>query len=115
MKNSKWGLFISLIVSVCFILVGVKVFIQGNYLFAIVWILISGTSFVNCIKGLFNHNSYSNIDQTFVNHEMEDVYGHRTQASYAKQRLMELEDLYRSGLLTKEEYDTKRKDIIDTL
>ena len=44
-----------------------------------------------------------------------DIYGHRTAASYEKQRLRKLDDLYRSNLISQAEYEEKRNEIIKNL
>lgn len=47
--------------------------------------------------------------------EAHDEFGQRTAASYEKEQLRKLEDLYRSNLISKEEYEEKRKEIIKNL
>lgn len=108
-----------LLVESLFVYQGIKIFLQGQYFFAIVWIILCGMPLLNSLKALFAYIKDGVItrridrETCFQAKDEFDVYGHRTQASYEKQRLRKVEELYRDGLLSKAEYEEKRKDIID--
>lgn len=118
-RNSYWSQIVTLIVNLVFVYFGIQILLEGNYAFALMWLLITGTSAVNqlrlFISSIRNGIVDARVNDTIGDIDEVDVYGHRTSASYEKERLRKVEELYRDGLLTKEEYETKRAEIIDNL
>ena len=70
-------------------------------------------SSIQTCRSLFKRRKKDGFEFTNQTSFDEDIYGHRTQASYEKERLKKVEDLYQSGLISKTEYEEKRKEIID--
>lgn len=118
-RNGYWTQILGLIVSLVFLYFGIQIALDGNYAFALIWILLTGTTAVQQLRtfiaSLKNGVADARIHDIVGDEDEVDVYGHRTSASYEKQRLRKIEELYRDGLLTREEYEKKRAEIIDTL
>lgn len=112
-KAGIWQRVLALIVALFFVAEGISMLRQGIAPFAIVWLLITGTFLVRSIQGLVSiiHSKKQVSDDMEENLESS----HQECLSMEKQRLMKLEDLYRSGLITKAEYEEKRKEIIGEL
>lgn len=108
MKNNRFSMYVSIIVTILFLTIGIRVFLHGSYLFAVIWILITASIL------------YQNILMIRKNRQRDDscFYEQNQQSSSSsieKERLQKLEDLYRSGLISREEYDKKREDIINSI
>lgn len=118
-RDSYWAQIVSLIVSLVFVYFGIQILLDGNYAFALIWLLLTGTTAVNQLRSFIssirNGVVHARVEDAIGDVDEVDVYGHRTAASYEKERLRKVEELYRDGLLTKEEYENKRAEIIDNL
>lgn len=104
-KPGKTQSMIGAIAGGIFVIIGLFVVVPTFGPFGIVW-----TLFAVLIFGQHVFNATS--DKGIHTHEFiveEDG------ASSAKSRMEELESLYNSGLITRDEYEEKRKDILDNL
>lgn len=106
-KPSKSQSILSLIVGAVFVLIGITFVIPSAGLFGIFWTLIAVI-----ITGMSAVNLFSKKGISTAHIEINDDVN---TPSDSKQRLQEVENLYREGLITKDEYDTKRKNILDEL
>lgn len=86
---------------------------QGIAPFVIIWLLITGTFLVRSIQGLVSIIRSKKQVSDDMEENLESP--HQERLSMEKQRLMKLEDLYHSGLISKAEYEEKRKEIIGEL
>ena len=112
-----------LIVSVFFVIIGVTFVIPNAGLFGVVWTLVA-VCFV--VMGVFNlvrknglahrvgYDVDTDVEQSIVG-LMEDVAESSGPAASVQERLEQLNALYEQQLITKEEYDAKRKDILSDL
>lgn len=102
MKKINWLAFPSLLVSVYFVYLGIQNF-TGNPIFFTVWLILTGftlyRSFMFLIGNPVNQKPPVNYEQP----------------SDSAMRLQELENLYHQGLITREEFENKRQEILDEL
>lgn len=112
-KAGIWQRVLALIVALFFVAEGISMLRQGIAPFAIVWLLITGTFLVRSIQGLVSIIRSKKQVSDDIEENLES--SHQERLSMEKQRLLKLEDLYRSGLITKAEYEEKRKEIIGEL
>lgn len=112
-KAGIWQRVLALIVSLFFVAEGISMLKQGIAPFAIIWLLITGTFLVRSIQGLVSIIRSKKQVSDDMEENLESPYHERL--SMEKQRLMKLEDLYHSGLISRAEYEEKRKEIIEEL
>ena len=116
-----------LIVSVFFLIIGVTTLIPAAGLFGVVWTLMA-VCFV--VIGIFNlvrknglvhrvgYDIESGVEQETIVGLMEDVdrlMEEEPPARSAEERLTELRSIYDRRLITREEYDAKRQEILEEL
>lgn len=116
-NNMLFARFVSLIVAVFFIYQGILVFLQGDVIFAIVWLLICSTILISSVKSLYQGIKTIRFHRRS---EGEEAFSDSQESSWnvsfqEKSRLVKLEDLYRNHLITREEYEEKRKEILKRL
>lgn len=105
---------IMVIVAIFFVVNGIPVLLDGQYFFALVWFLLTGLFLVQAIRQLFSTLQQCHKERAdFEEDDVIDESGHME--SDIKKRLLKLDDLYRSQLITKEEYEQKRKEILQKL
>lgn len=113
-----------LIVSIFFVILGVTVVIPAAGLFGVVWTLVAVCFAVMGIYNLVRKNGLAHrvgydvetdLDRSIVG-VMEDVIEESdTPAASVQERLTELRSLYEQRLITQEEYDAKRQEILKEL
>ena len=113
-----------LIVSIFFVIIGVTFVIPNAGLFGVVWTLIAVCFVVIGIYSMVRKNGLAHrvgydvetdLDQSIVG-VMEDVVESSDQpAASVEDRLTRLRSLYEQRLITQEEYDAKRQEILDQL
>lgn len=113
-KAGIWQRVLALIVSLFFVAEGISMLRQGIAPFAIIWLLITGTFLVRSIQELVSIIRSKKQISDDMEENLESSH-HQERLSMEKQRLMKLEDLYHSGLISKAEYEEKRKEIIEEL
>jgi hypothetical protein len=99
-KQSEIGFF----AGIAFVILGVVVAIPTFGLFGIIW---------TCLAGFICYSYYKNAytDEGMPAYEIsidEDV-------SQIEERLKKLDHLYNNGLITRDEYDEKRKEILNQI
>ena len=119
-KPGKGQSTIGVIAGILFCIIGVVIAIPTFGLFGVIW-----TLFALGITILNGMNAFS--DKGFATHEIEiedRIEEQKTSVSYLEQsprkgsvqeRLKLIEDLYAEGRITKEEFDQKRKKILDEI
>ena len=110
-SQSKFAFF----VGIGFCLIGVFVVIPIFKLFGVVWTLIAGWITYTAWQGGFTDN---NVSTRVI--EIEDTNdtvfnGHQTSFYSVEERLKSLQNLYEQRLITKEEYDQKKQEILKKL
>jgi len=114
-KPGKGQSAVGFFVGIVFCLVGLFVAIPTFGLFGIFWtalaVVITFMNWKNAFteKGITTHEIIIDDPANTVNNENVEI------KSDAKSRLEEIRQLYESGFLTKEEYEEKRKNIIDSI
>ena len=115
-----------LIVSIFFVIIGVTVVIPGAGLFGVVWTLVAVCFVVVGIfemvrkNGLVHRVGYDvepGLDESIVG-IMEDVVdgeGGHSPVGTTEARLLELKSLYERDLITYDEYEAKRQEILKEL
>ena len=128
--QSKFGF----IVGIIFCLIGLCVVVPTFGLFGILWTAVAGyITYVNYRNGFTDKQIDSHVieidengeDMTVTTHagfgsHSYEVMGKKKEAEVPKhesavERLKELNNLYMQALITKEEYDQKKKEILDEL
>ena len=117
-----------LIVSVFFVIIGVTELIPHAGLFGVVWTLMVGSFVVIGVFNLVRKNGISHrvgydvendLDESIVGLMDDVVEGENVENSTptgtTESRLLELQSLYDRQLITYEEYEAKRKDILSDL
>lgn len=100
---------IGMIVGIVFVLIGLCFVIPQMGLFGILWTLIAvAITVINAI------NVFSEKGVATSRIEV-DEWKRETSSSSVEERLKKAEDLYQKGMITKEEYDQKRKDILNDI
>lgn len=102
-KPGKTQSMFGAIVGLVFVLIGLIVVIPTFGPFGIFWTLVA---IAICGMNLYNATS----DKGLATHEIVVEDG-----KDAKSRMEEVENLYNAGLITREEYEKKRQEILDTL
>lgn len=118
-----------LVVSLFFVVIGITELIPAAGLFGVVWTFMAGCFVILAIfqmvrkNGVVHRVGYdveNDLDKSIVG-LMEDVaeseIGENSPASTGttEARLLELQSLYDRDLITREEYEAKRKDILNDL
>lgn len=112
-----------LIVSIFFVILGVTVVIPAAGLFGIVWTLVAVCFVVIAITQMVRKNGLAHrvgydvetdLDRSIVG-AMEEIVQEDSSSDSAQERLTQLRELYDQRLITKEEYDAKRQEIIKEL
>ncbi|MEA4921370.1 MAG: SHOCT domain-containing protein [Clostridiaceae bacterium] len=116
-RPSKPRMMISLFFGIIMCLVGIFVAIPSFGTFGILWtMLAAGITIANAIP-LFSHkNDYYN--EVTIEDDVTNIPEDPDPVSYdsdTEQRLARLLELYNKGLITSEEYDQKRRDILDEI
>lgn len=114
-----------LIVSIAFVVIGVTVVIPGAGLFGVVWTLVAASFVVIAVVSMVRKNGMAHRVAYDVEQDMgENIVGIMEDAppSYeagakgsAEDRLLELRNLYDRHLITDEEYEAKRQEILKEL
>lgn len=113
-KPSKGQSLMGFVVGIIFCLIGFFIVIPTFGLFGLFWaaiaVAITAISGINAFseKGVATHEIYINdIDDedSFINYSKSDT----------EKRLEELKSLYDKGIITSEEYQEKRRKIIDNI
>lgn len=112
-----------LIVSIFFVILGVTVVIPAAGLFGIVWTLVAVCFVVIAITQMVRKNGLAHrvgydvetdLDRSIVG-AMEEIVQEDSSSDSAQERLTQLRELYDQRLITREEYDAKRQEIIKEL
>lgn len=126
--QSKFGF----VVGIIFCLIGLFLVIPSAGLFGILWTAAAGyITYVNYRNGFTDRQIDSHVieidengeDVTITKHtgfgshtySMEDSVRSAGDAESAEERLIKLKDLYEKSLITYEEYEQKKKEILDEL
>ena len=123
-QPSKPAMILSLCVGIIFVLVGIFIAIPTFGLFGIFWTLVAVFITVGNVAPMFGKEGHT--CQIIIEDEYEDLTddpdlldpntsASAPYASDAEQRLQELQNLYTKGLITRDEYDTKRAEILKEL
>ena len=105
-RQGKFVGILNLVVGCCFVLLGIFVVIPSAGAFGVFW-----TAAAIAITG---YNTYRAFSKRYMGPEI-CVEMDGTPAGDVKSRLQQLEDLYNSALISYDEYERKRKDILDSL
>lgn len=112
-----------LIVSISFVILGVTVVIPAAGLFGIVWTLVAVCFVVIAITQMVRKNGLAHrvgydvetdLDRSIVG-AMEEIVERESSSDSTQERLIQLKELYDQRLITREEYDAKRQEIIKEL
>lgn len=123
-QPSKPAMILSLCVGIVFVLVGIFIAIPTFGLFGIFWTFVAVFITIGNVAPLFGKEGHTR--QIIIEDEYEDLTDDldlrephppaaAPYASDAEQRLQELQNLYNKGLITRDEYDEKRAEIIAKL
>ena len=116
-----------LIVSLGFVVIGITVVIPGAGLFGVLWTLVAASFAVIAIVNMVRKNGMAHRVAYDVEQDMaESIVGMMEDAPEAvdhgyapvgttEERLLELKSLYDRDLITYDEYEAKRKDILQDL
>ena len=114
-----------LIVSIAFVVIGVTVVIPGAGGFGVLWTLVAASFVVVAVVNMVRKNGMAHRVAYDVEQDMgENIVGMMEDAppSYeagakgsAEERLLELRNLYDLRLITDEEYEAKRQEILKEL
>ena len=113
-----------LIVSIFFVIIGITVIIPAAGLFGIMWTLVAACFVVIAVVQMVRKNGpahrvgydvETDLDRSIVG-AMEDIVEEAESPSEsAQERLTQLRELYEQRLITREEYDAKRQEILKEL
>lgn len=113
-----------LIVSIFFVIIGITVLIPSAGLFGIMWTLVAACFVVIAVVQMVRKNGpahrvgydvETDLDRSIVG-AMEDIVEEAESPSEsAQERLTQLRELYEQRLITREEYDAKRQEILKEL
>ena len=106
-KSSKFTFF----VGIGFCLIGVFMAIPMAGLFGVLWTAIA-------VYITYYHFKNGFTDEGIPTHEIivnDDTIEQKVSTNNIEERLKKLEDLYQQRLITREEYDEKRKELIDQI
>ena len=110
-QPSKGQSKITFFIGIIFCIIGIFVVIPSTGLFGIVW---TGMAVV------ITYTNYRNgfTDEPIPTQEIivdDSTFTHVSESNDIENRLRKLESLYQQGLITRDEYDDKRKELIDKL
>lgn len=108
-RFSIWSYIVSILVGLFFVANGITTMLAGQYIFSIIWLILTGTFLFRSIQGLVQELHKRKQTNEF---ESSSYTSAQAPTFVEKQRLEKLEQLYQSGLISKEEYEEKRKSII---
>ncbi len=125
-QPSKPAMILSLFVGIIFVLVGIFIAIPTFGLFGIFWTFIAVFITLSNAAPLFGKEGHTRqiIIEDDEDTDSSDPFDPLRQVQYptstpyvsdAEQRLQELQNLYNKGLITRDEYDAKRAEIIEKL
>lgn len=106
-RTSKVGGIVALIFGLAFVLVGIFVLIPGSGWFGILWTVLAAVITVA--------NVYTAFGGKYGRAQIEIEDSDAPRESDAQARLEELRTLYDRRLITEEEYEKKRAEIIEQL
>lgn len=111
-KPGKTQSMLGFIVGILFVILGITIVIPMFGLFGILWTVMAGF-------GVFFHYKNAFTAKGMATHEIVVEEDSETSAEPSQEniedKLIKLESLYHQGLITQEEYDSKRKEILDRL
>ena len=106
-KPGKTQSKIGFVAGLLFLVIGVAVAIPTFGLFGVVWTVFAGLIAFSHFKNAFTDEGMATheiiIDGTAEEDGGEDI----------EQKLRKLDSLYQQGLITRDEYDSKRKEFLD--
>ncbi|MFR5632338.1 MAG: SHOCT domain-containing protein [Monoglobales bacterium] len=111
-KPGKTQSALGFIVGILFIILGITVAIPMFGIFGIFWTAIAGFITFSHYKNAFTEKGMATHE--IVIEEDSEISAEPSRESI-EDRLLKLESLYHQGLITQEEYDSKRKEILDKL
>lgn len=112
---SKPQMILSLVVGVIFCFIGIFICIPTFGLFGIFWTLVAvGITVANAIP-LFTEKRGYTAEMTIEDEGYDQGPACGPPPSNAEQRLAELQSLYSKGLISRDEYDQKRAEILDEI
>lgn len=112
-----------LIISIFFVIIGITMVIPMAGLFGIVWTLVAVCFVVIAITQMVRKNGLAHrvgydvetdLDRSIVG-VMEEIVEEDSSSDSAQERLTQLKELYDQRLITREEYDAKRQEILKEL
>lgn len=112
-----------LIISIFFVIIGITMVIPMAGLFGIVWTLVAVCFVVIAITQMVRKNGLAHrvgydvetdLDRSIVG-AMEEIVEEDSSSDSAQVRLTQLKELYDQRLITREEYDAKRQEILKEL
>jgi len=107
-SQSKFGF----IIGILFCLIGLVVVIPTFGPFGIIWTAVAGyITYVNYRNGFTDKQ----IDSHVIEIDDSDSHSANVEKESVEERLKKLTDLYMQSLITREEYEQKRKEILDEL
>lgn len=106
-RPNKLASVIAIGMGAIFVIVGVTVAIPATGLFGIIWTLFALLITVSNIYGMISHKGYGSIEMEEDGCPDEEPYG-----LDFEQKLIKLQRLYDQRLITREEYDQKRAEIM---
>lgn len=111
-RPSKGASLLGFAVGIIFVFIGATLVIPTFGLFGIFWTIIAIA--ITCINGInaFSEKGISDREM-IIDDTLDKVAG--DYKSNAEQRLLELQDLYDKQLISKEEFEKKREDIVDSI
>lgn len=110
-KPGKAQSIMGLIAGIAFVFVGLFVVIPDGGWFGYLWTFMALS--ITVMNGINVFSSKGIATSRIEVDELSD--GYHQQTSTTEQRLKEAENLYQKGLINKEEYEQKRKDILNNL
>lgn len=105
-KPGKTQSKIGFVAGILFVLIGLVVVIPTFGLFGVVW-----TAFAGIIA--FSHYKNGFTDEGMATHEIIFDGTADDEEEDIEQKLRKLDSLYQQGLITRDEYDSKRKEFLD--
>ena len=110
-RPSKAAGIVGVVVGSIFVLIGLFTFISTGGFFGILWTLVAAA--------ITAGNAYTAFGKKYVGPEIhieeDSVENHDTTGSTIEDRLRELRNLYDLRLITDEEYESKRQEILREL
>jgi hypothetical protein len=107
---------IGFVVGIGFVIIGVLFVIPTFGPFGIFWTAIAGFIVYSHYKNAYTNEGMP-TQEIIIDDDQTDVFGNTYDQTYdgndIEAKLQKLESLYNKGLITSEEYEEKRKQIID--